>query len=715
MFRYSMFRSNVRTPVRRVRTPFRGGRTPLCWIAGIIFSLLLIFPLSRPCRALNGPHAWCVPDDPCGACHLPHHGADDLLWARTTSGEFSGTKRLCASCHGTHLFGARDYIFIEEGNDHPMGVNASSEGPAVTRKDWSKFPLQPKDGGDGFYCGSCHNPHNDPFYVDPGHSGDYLREEPEGSIQNTSQKHYEFCIQCHAPLVQGKAHGHGTKDGCFDCHTPHYSPNGGKNTANTLYRGKDMITYYSSGSDKAIIKTVDIPFRAVPNVPGFSDPAADSYAATCYGCHRDHGGGEGSEVAPLNGDDCQIRYEHHPMGAGADASTNGHQKTAAGPLSPQGELYCGSCHDPHNGDNAKYLNPQVISSYDPAHPGAFCVSCHSDKKVSDLEPTPGRGHNQVGRKTEQPQNGTSVSQNENECLFCHSIHKSADDSSAMYQTDSDEAKQSNSSVSVDVIMRIAPVNLHWADKTNDRDTRDYEDACYGCHSQPSIVGSKDTDNEKNALLFDNVDDRYFSHRFNVVPSQNINIIDPFEDGKPVVSDGNDEECKNDYGVENGKIWCGSCHNVHKQDSPPVSYSPDFIERRTAYLRKPNVTRDDSGSALCIACHSKRPKPGYSHPVNVPLKQNAVQLGDNFQGYLTSGFSGGIGGQTSTDTPYGDIICQSCHSVHSAVTRYDGISRTGNVNSGKLLIIDNGIGGKFLNQPAYLQGSGLCYNCHRGMQ
>ncbi|MEW5802858.1 MAG: cytochrome c3 family protein [bacterium] len=686
-------------------------RTLFRWVAGIVFSLSVIGFGFQPAWALNGPHAWCIPDDPCGACHLPHHAADDMLWARTPGGEFTGTKRLCSTCHGTHLFGARDYIFVEEGSDHPMGINASSQGPAVTRKDWGKFPLRPKEGGEGFYCGSCHNPHTDPFYIDADNSGDYLREESEGLIQNISQKHYEFCIQCHAPLVHGQAHGHGTKDGCFDCHTPHYSPNRsskmGKALNRSLVRGKDMPAYYASGSDKKIIKTKNISFISVPNVPGFSDPNAASYAATCYGCHKFQGGGEGALVAPLNADDCDHRFEHHPMGTGADASTQGHQKTAAGPLSPEGELYCGSCHDPHNATNAKYLNPQVIGRYDPAHPGTFCVACHSDKKVRDLESTPGRGHNQVGRNSGQPQN-------ENECLFCHCIHKSPDDPSVFFQTDSDEATMENSSASVDVIMRVAPVNLRWGDKISDGDVRDYEDACYGCHSRTEIVKSKETDNEDNSLLFDNVDDRYFSHRFNVKPTANINIIDPFEDGKPVVSDGIEKKCKNDYGVEKETIWCGSCHNVHRQDSPPAHYSQEFISRRTAYLRYPNVTWEDSGSALCIACHTKNPKPGDSHPVNVPLNQQAVRFGDNFSWYLIAGFSGGIGGQTSNDMVNGDIICQSCHSVHSAVTSHHGISRTGNSNSGKLLIIDNAAGGRFQDQPAYQYGSGLCCNCHYDM-
>jgi len=680
LFQYSMYRSSF----LRIALQWIIGIGISKGIIGLIIPLLLVVFGFQFAWALNGPHAWCVPEDPCGACHLPHHAADDLLWARAASGEFTGTKRLCSTCHGTHLFGARDYIFIEEGNDHPMGANALINGPAVTRKEWGEtFPLRPKEGGDGFYCGSCHNPHTDPF-----EGGDYLRESVPGLIKTASQKHYEFCIQCHAPLVQGKAKGHGTKDGCFDCHTPHYSPN----------RGKKIIKTESS-----------IPFRAVPNVSGFSDPVADSYAASCYGCHRAQGEGEGALNAPLNGDDCLVRYEHHPMGKGAEATVEGHQKTASGPLSPQGELYCKSCHDPHQGTNDKYLNPQVISNYNPAHPGAFCVACHSDKAVGDLESTPGRGHYQVGRTIGPPQN-------ENECLFCHSIHKSPDDPAALYQTDDELANQENSSASVDVIMRIAPVNLQWADKLQDQDSRDYEDACYGCHSRAEIVGAKDTDNEKNALLLDNVEDHYFSHRFNVVPSKNINIINPFRDGKQVVSDGWEKKCQNDYGVEKGRIWCGSCHNVHQQDSPPIRSSEKFIERRTAYLREPNATRDYSGSALCIACHTSKPASAEcesSHPVNRPLKQKSVQFGDNFQGYVISGFSGGFGGQTSNDTLDGDITCQSCHSVHSAVTSHDGISQSGRLNAGKLLIIDNAIGGSFQGQ-VYEHGSGLCFNCHYGM-
>jgi len=137
------------------------------------------------------------------------------------------------------------------------------------------------------------------------------------------------------------------------------------------------------------------------------------------------------------------------MGIGADASTSGHQLTQAGPVSPAGELYCESCHTVHDGTNDHYLNPQVITDFDPANSALFCIACHSDKSIEDLG-TSGKGHHQITPY--------------NQCLFCHSIHNSQNDPDALYQTDEDEANIHNASVSVDVFMRVPPINLAWADK-----------------------------------------------------------------------------------------------------------------------------------------------------------------------------------------------------------------------------------------------------------
>ncbi|MGA1796593.1 MAG: hypothetical protein ACMUIL_12115 [bacterium] len=627
-------------------------------ITGVLVCLIVGFIAAvPPAYGFNGPHI--LGTNPCDVCHIPHNAADDLLWARTTTGPFLGVKRLCASCHGTGLYGAKDRFGIFEAQDditydHVMGGDASINGPSVIRQDWAPFPLRDKEGGDGFYCGSCHDPHRDPYYQDEDlGGGDYLRQEAEGLITTPEDKETAFCIQCHQGIIPGDALGHGAKQGCYDCHHPHSSPNPGP----------------------TILISALVPFTAVPNCRGFTDTG--EVAAACYGCHQLGSGFDGEIGAPLAGDDLPSPKEHHPMGKGADASTSGHQPTQAGPLSAAGEIYCGTCHTVHNGTNDNYLNAVVSMDYDPADSGAFCIACHSDKTLDDLGPR-GEGHHQITPY--------------NQCLFCHSIHNSPNDPDALYQTDEDEATQFNSSASVDVFMRVAPVNLAWSDQVMDTDERDYEDACYGCHADDAIVGREFSLNEENALLLDNVRDDYFSHRFNATPSPAIKVVNTYDDRLPIVSDGKETETITDYGVEEGHIWCGSCHNVHLQIRYSADIPEEYQDRRSAYLREENY-----GSSLCYRCHPSYHENlgGLNHPQDIPLEGGVPPL-------YHSGYSGGTGGITNGlsafDTATGTVVCQTCHSVHTARTDWDG-----GANQDELLTH-----GTLLVTPL---DQGFCEDCH----
>ncbi|MFX1554707.1 MAG: hypothetical protein ACFFBV_12330 [Promethearchaeota archaeon] len=222
------------------------------------------------------------------------------------------------------------------------------------------------------------------------------------------------------------------------------------------------------------------------------------------------------------------------MGAGAEVNSN-HAGCTSQYLK-RDVFNCASCHDVHDGTNDAYVRPDMIYDYDVGE-GSFCILCHCNKNIADL--------------------GVGGHLQSMECSFCHSMHRSPGNPSAQYQTSDSFSDQSNSSASVDVIMRVAPVNLQWADTIIDNDTNDYEDACYGCHSNSSICPT--------ANLASKISQGLHSHRFDAPASQKIT---PSISGPSVISDGPGLNPDNDYGVRPGNIYCGSCHNVHGSQFPP---------------------------------------------------------------------------------------------------------------------------------------------------
>ncbi|MFH0925136.1 MAG: cytochrome c3 family protein [bacterium] len=643
--------------------------------------LFLSFPLSSfaiDAGSDSLAHNTEGPAGVCSNCHIPHKAKGKRLWARELPPEFAGVRQLCHSCH--------DGTIASSGLQSSSGLIGSvfdkDEGEDHVMHDWAEiiasekiipynsdiFPLDitdeheyPKcdnladakrgsntangDAGEGFYCGSCHDVHRQPK---PGGDspvingdGDYLRIDP-GFIttldklgQHGNRK--DWCDQCHGDKIKaGRASGHGTGKGCLDCHHPH---EGDTNICDDSYIGQLIL-----------IKPLKN-FNAVPNAPNVSG------AAACYGCH------EG-----LNGFS-DTNYEHHPMGEGADTSQDGH----ASCTNKEDVFTCSSCHDVHDGTNDAYIRTDIIYSYEYGK-GAFCIVCHcDDKKISDLGLN--GGHKQS-----------------TECSFCHSMHRSQGNKDATYQTTDFNANEDNSAASVDTIMRIDPVNLQWADKMSDTDVNDYEDACYGCHSDNSIC--------PNANLATKINQGLHSHRFNAQASQKINVVNPFNEGKNIVSDGDSDNVVNDYGVKFGNIYCGSCHSVHNNH-----YSP--------YLRSDNTIVP---SDLCERCHTNRPGHSFfnEHPVGqnvVPKTNMDCPTFSPFPPDFTKGSTtpDGPGGKTYDGTPMGGVICETCHRVHTAATDYTG---NDNVNAPFMPLPNNNIRtiGSKINVLPYFNDE-LCKACH----
>ncbi|MGA1843392.1 MAG: cytochrome c3 family protein [bacterium] len=674
----------------------------------------------------------------CNACHTPHGAAGPKLWSRPGygSGPFQGFRQLCFTCHnlaGIAKTGAEsvfkkalpggqipgDYL-----EDHVMRNWADIDGVAYydpntfprDSSDHDAIPTGPKpqpDPHDGFYCGSCHNPH-----LQQGDA--YLRSR--GGNAGYPGKREDFCNDCHID-----AHFQEQDDACLLCHNPH--------------QGRTQID--EDPNVGRLILIVDFrarTFTAEPNVDGFT---GDDVSSTCYGCHgpsesdpnviswEDLGATciYGDDAATVEDADSQARRrgktltypprDHHPMGRQARFGQCPRAPGADRSLfNKNGELTCTSCHsDTHQGDRENNFLRWDFAK-DNSH---FCLRCHPNKLETKLGPL-GGGHHQTWEtspvtrvvRTLATQNGkktvTPITVKCANCMFCHFIHDGED-------------QGDTSTPGVKTLMRISPVNLRWGDAWQDEDTLDYEDLCYGCHSRERIVGGVGS---LGALIIppqelgpeaaaDPILGRRFTHRFRCEPNPASPTSIRLKSANPVfpLSDGTGEMVPDDYGTESGRLYCGTCHDVHTWAANPGS----------KYLR--GLTSPYApGGGFCHECHSADPAPSVCTPAFnhrlAPAPEGIISvvewsplLFSNVDPGMARGKGekgGYIAAPTGLSPSVGQMTCLTCHNIHAAETTYDG-QVTGPQSDesvlvdgrhGKLLVIDNGHG------PA---GSDLCINCH----
>ncbi|MEW5800801.1 MAG: cytochrome c3 family protein [bacterium] len=653
-----------------------------------------------------------IRDPVCTYCHFSTSGKGEKIWedlplgAQTLPSE-RGVKVVCSSCHypgnavnarsgftlGQHEPGGHDFSqgnalvdtsLLGIGESHVMSMQAEPDpaaGKLRTALDTSSFPLRdadiedeanlpegyPKDSG--FTCTTCHDPHNQPNQDISG-NGDYLRTKKE-KLAGQSDQRTALCIQCHEDTAEARQHG--ASAGCNQCHHPHDG-------------------YYQLSSRRAQLgrsiltkRILPVDFQAPPNVVAFGpqeeerdgtigpDQGAEDQdeSSLCYSCHgpsasramRDAGA---KPLFGLHGDASFVRG-HHPMGSKAQL---GKAHRAPGlenaDLNRYGQVTCTSCHDGfHRGKNLNFLKEDF--SNDSA---ALCTGCHTDKTARDLG-TAGSAHRQVCGESPNKRG---------ECMFCHFIHDGPD--RGPDQTPANRA-----------LLRVDPVNLAWSDQAGDADTDDFEDMCFGCHSSSRYMKGTGKD---GARLHPQ---EYFSHRFASLPSTRVHPTLP-------VSDGNLDGVVDDYGVEKGKIYCGSCHDIHHSANAP-------------YLRGGDSPY--AGGGFCARCHTEYPANGRSsHPLGVSPRPGITA--EEFPPFAYGGKSGVPRGVTSDESPGGQVLCLTCHSIHAAKTSFDGridLAQSADESSsgshadtesahrhGKLLVVDNFSSDK---------GSDLCLSCHPSHQ
>ncbi|MEW5802855.1 MAG: cytochrome c3 family protein [bacterium] len=704
----------------------------------------------------------------CANCHKPHGGNGKKIWARDLPlNKKIETKDLCKSCHiqpnndfitissGLSITGysvdGKDItvygnVFLTDGADHVMGTGVAGRLHTSKADVPTVFPVDTKTGGEGFYCGSCHNPHKQPNDAkgkpDESGNGDYLRVLAGVSAGQTHDRK-GFCRQCHPMEEDTKC------DGCHHPHGGYYDPTSARRT-NLIF--------------------VNVPIKNAVSRIRFDNPVVSSIIyrskEDCQWCHCSDAT---DESIP------QIRKDHgnHPLGrtwantscavSGCHRSStlpsdnlfrlDGYYKNSDGgfgeplPFS-QRTFECISCHlSSHHRktDNSGFSvpgNPYYLL-YDSFQDDntAYCEHCHGACKPSPKSASllTGLHYKTKNDPTNRAiKNFAGKEEQRNGCMFCHFIHLDKNDPRDVPKSSWAEDKVGETRVRADInaLMRVPPRALSWGNQGNsslrNNLTERYEAMCYGCHGDPAIVGPYDNDGGGSLL---NAGVRgFFSHRFACLPSSvntkaNTGIGEgkfPLADGKPGAAGG----VMDDYGTGIGQIYCGTCHDVHNNQKPPYLYQlggPVANKDHASPYKSDDYTSNyDDGKldapfpfqsqrdGFCEQCHCAKDSPdpmdiGWTHPVGINEVPNPLMTGVPFTEKFYGGGSGSNRGITYgnfRDGKNAGVICLTCHNVHAASTSWDGAVDTDPSKArqhGKLLVMDN-----FSTQA----GSDMCGACHK---
>jgi hypothetical protein len=337
----------------------------------------------------------------------------------------------------------------------------------------------------------------------------------------------------------------------------------------------------------------------------------------------------------------------------------------------------------HNGDQDFYLRASTGTYSGVAtDDGSYCTDvCHNNKTVAALgTASTSNGHLWAINGVDAGPRG--------ECYLCHFIQDGS-------------TRGANPRADINALMRVEPVNMPYADVTADTDVNDYEDMCYGCHSSTSLSNGTGTTGST-------IDTLYFTHRYASTPSAGVATNIAAAVGLVLANNTTTGGgLSGEYGAVQTAMYCGTCHNVHVQNSSDL---------QGQMFRRVNNTAANNLARLCIDCHgASGMAAGKSHPTYVDAGYDtdmpSVRTASPIPSQFGAGGDGVAGGRTGGSTPggttaSGNMSCETCHNFHAANTdMYGNITDSGTVeNKGKLLVQDNN---------ATAVGSDMCRNCHGG--
>jgi len=750
--------------------------TKILWVLGIYLCIFFCFsPIAHAIDGSNLPasesdvnnrgHLYVFPGHDkgvCDNCHMPHGAVGNRIWSDMEKKDLPKgdmVKDLCGSCHYPDVVGFNDIItsgrepgdngnvFLETGADHVMKRSKSE-----CDHDVKYYPNSDKailntdvfslDAIEGFYCGTCHNPHKQPLDASGNPTvngdGDYLRTQDGEYVGQTHDRRL-FCRQCHPGGEDDPVQIHLNEDPkCYDCHRVH-----------------DAYQYPKDDPDRCEEER-DIFKEIVPDEPWFQSPPdtdtidEDTYiyeSKECMGCHF-------STEYWLDAPKMQKERIHHPMGRkwgttscsichGATSASiekiifDGKPKDGSAPERDKQVFSCVSCHYNHtevgNTNFLRYATFVDDGTLVTAQIPSFCGFCHDERdneeKLSTEIPKHAKGmdllkqNNGKHFKTPEQAQGITIKRHvynydtkvEEEigcggCMLCHFIHPNAKDDTRL-----------TSPLTTDLLtlMRIPGKALTgWPQPGVTPTINRYEALCNGCHIKSEIVGDiGDIGGEGDSLLRPSA---YFSHRFAADPNSAHTIKNtdfanggfPKADSMPGAGPTSNS-VMDDYGTEEGQIYCGTCHDVHDNSKGPYLYRKSWDDKASPY----------EAGGFCEQCHctAENPDPmagvAPPHPVGddkVPSTITATAWPSEFFGG-GSGSDKGITADTtisasiSGGTANGGVLCLTCHNIHAATTSWDRKDQSGDETKdhGPLLVMDN-----FQNPgDESSKGSDMCAACH----
>lgn len=311
----------------------------------------------------------------CLSCHRVHHGVSDRYLLADTLRD----SQLCIRCHPERAEMANtphDLRLSAPDCRNRIGQTPEQSGPCGACHTFHRYARMPdpRPNDPSGLCVTCHQSdscagrvdlqaHGHPYLVPPGRLPDdlplHVFPEPDGPARTIA------CLTCHDPHRAGNPAFlvMPQEQLCAQCHTGHMTMAGGHDFKGLDIRNADGRTPEQAGKC-GFCHTMHesrgpLLWAATPEAPANAD-------AMCTSCHR-----QGGLAARL-----PETHLRHPTGERTAVAAGMTQRLplydAQGHPAKDGQMACGTCHDPHADVRAA---PALLRQAPQV--SRLCTECHS--------------------------------------------------------------------------------------------------------------------------------------------------------------------------------------------------------------------------------------------------------------------------------------------------------------------------------------------------